>query len=88
MTEGNNNLLELHTKIDRLSLAIQTMKEKQEEMFEHLSKIKESVYNPDQGLYARLKELETWKSTSSRLIWILVTSTTALIGALVLKQIG
>ena len=39
-----------------------------------IGKIKEAVYNPDQGLYARLKELESWKETSTRLTWIIVTA--------------
>ena len=39
-----------------------------------ISKIKEAVYNPDQGLYARIRALESWKNTSTRLTWIIVTS--------------
>ena len=38
--------------------AIDTVKDKQEEMAEDIAKIKEAVYNPDSGLYARLRELE------------------------------
>ena len=53
-----------------------------------IAKIKEAVYNPDQGLYARLRELETWKSTSSKMIWTLFTSVVGLIGAFILKNIG
>ena len=52
-----------------LSGKIQTMLDKQEELAENVSKIKEAVYNPDSGLYARLKELdiriiqlENWKN--------------------------
>ena len=41
-----------------LSGKIQTMLDKQEELAENVSKIKEAVYNPDSGLYARLKELD------------------------------
>ena len=55
-----------------LSGKIQTMLDKQEELAENVSKIKEAVYNPDSGLYARLKELdiriiqlENWKATKS-----------------------
>ncbi len=42
-----------------------------------ISKIKEAVYNPDQGIYARLRSLEVWKETSSKVTWIMIS---ALIG--------
>ena len=64
------------------------MKDKQEEMAEDCAKIKEAVYNPDQGLYARLRELEAWKRTSSKMIWTLFTTVVGLIGAFVLKSLG
>ena len=67
---------------------VDALKEKQEEMSEDVAKIKEAVYNPDQGLYARLRELESWKHTSSRMIWTLFTSVVGLIGAFILKSIG
>lgn len=64
---------------------IETVKDKQDEMAEDIAKIKEAVYNPDQGLYARLRELESWKETSSRLIWLIITSVTTLVAATIYK---
>ena len=64
------------------------MSNKQEEMSADIAKIKEAVYNPDQGLYARLRELESWKQTSSRMIWTLFTSVVGLIGAFILRSVG
>ena len=80
--------LEIQTKLDRICNGMEVMSDKQEEMSEDIAKIKEAVYNPDQGLYARLRELETWKQTSSRMIWTLFTTVVGLIGAFVLKSIG
>ena len=57
-------------------------------MSDDISKIKEAVYNPDQGLYARLRELESWKQTSSRMIWTLFTTVVGLISAFILKNLG
>jgi hypothetical protein len=65
---------------------IETVKDKQDEMAEDILKIKEAVYNPDSGLYARLRELETWKETSSRLIWLIITSVTTLAVATIYKM--
>ncbi len=81
-------MLEMQTKLDRICTGMDVMKDKQEEMAEDVAKIKEAVYNPDQGLYARLRELEAWKRTSSKMIWTLFTTVVGLIGAFVLKSIG
>ena len=71
-------LIELNGKFERLIENIQTVREKQEEMADGISKIKEVVYNPDSGIYARLRELESWKHTSSKLIWMVIASMVAL----------
>ena len=81
-------MMELSNKIDKVCHGIEVVRDKQEEMSEDVAKIKEAVYNPDNGLYARLRELETWKKTSSRMIWTLFTSVVGLIGAFILKSIG
>ena len=57
-------------------------------MTDAITKIKEAVYNPDQGLYARINALESWKSTSTRMLWTLFTTMVGLIGALILKSMG
>ncbi len=77
---------EISGKFDQMMDKIETVKEKQEEMASDISQIKEAVYNPDQGLYARLRELESWKDTSSRLIWLIITSVTGLIVATIYKS--
>ena len=74
-------LIELNGKFERLIENIQTVREKQEEMADGISKIKEVVYNPDSGIYARLRELESWKNTSSKLIWMVIASMVALVTA-------
>ena len=81
-------MLEMQSKLDRVCSGIEVMSDKQEQMSEDIAKIKEAVYNPDQGLYARIRELETWKRTSSRMIWTLFTTMIGLIGAFILKNLG
>ena len=78
---------EINGKFDRMIQSIDIVKEKQEEMAEDIIKIKEAVYNPDSGLYARLRELETWKETSSRLLWMIITSVITLTIATIYKAI-
>ena len=78
MSEENNS--DLLRKLDKLCLTIEAVKDKQEEVAEDVGKIKE-------GLYARLRALEAWKGTSSKMIWTLFTTVVGLVGAFVLKQI-
>ncbi len=72
--DDQSYFIELNGKLERLMDGIESVKEKQEEMAEHLTKIKDAVYDPDQGLYARLRKLEQWKEASSRVQWIIITS--------------
>jgi len=67
-------LIDLNAKMEKLMHGIDSVKVKQDEMADDITKIKEAVYNPDEGLYARLRELEAWKKNSSRLIWIIITA--------------
>ena len=69
-----------------LSSKVQILLDKQDELAENISKIKEAVYNPDQGLYARLTALDTriqhiesWKNTNTRLMWLVGGSVVGLL---------
>ena len=88
MSEEQAVFHQLDAKIEKVVNAIESVRDKQDEMAEDVSKIKEAVYDPDQGLYARIRELETWKRTSSRMIWTLFTTMIGLIGAFILKNLG
>ena len=76
---------EMHGKFDQIMQKLETVTDKQDEMAQDIAKIKEAVYNPHEGLYARLRELESWKETSSRLIWIIITTVLGIGGALAFK---
>ena len=84
MTDDEQQKLTL--MLVELSGKIQTVLDKQEELAENVSKIKEAVYNPDSGLYARLKELdiriiqlETWKAANSKVMWLVGGSVAGLL---------
>ena len=81
--EQNSHLTLLVTEI---ATKMQVLLDKQDELGENIAKIKEAVYNPDNGLYARLSRLdarldnlESWKNNNTRIIWIIAT---ALVGLL------
>tara|TARA_R100000008_G_scaffold35692_1_gene20288 strand:- start:1861 stop:2142 length:282 start_codon:yes stop_codon:yes gene_type:complete len=63
--------------LTELAAKMQVLLDKQDELADNISKIKEAVYNPDQGLYARLTRLdarlemlESWKGMNIRLMWL------------------
>ena len=74
MDDQQQALIKLDGKLGRMMDGIEGIKEKQEEMAEDISKIKGVVYDPDQGIYARIRELESWKEVQSRIMWIVLTS--------------
>lgn len=66
--------------LTELTNKIETLIDKQEELAENITKIKEAVYNPDEGLYARLNKLDTrllglevWKGNNEKILWIVIS---------------
>ena len=84
--DTNAHLISL---IQELRGDLQRMTEKQAEMFNDVKQIKEAVYNPDSGLYARLRSLEQWKETYSKVTWIMTSAIVVLVtGSLYQMLIG
>jgi hypothetical protein len=77
------DIIELDGKLARLFDGIDGIRSSQSRMSEDIGKIKEAVYNPDEGLYARLRNLEQWKETSSKITWVIMTSIIGLSSATV-----
>ena len=73
--------------IQELRGDLQRIAEKQDEMNEDVKKIKEAVYNPDEGLYARLRALEQWKENQAKVQWAVITTVIGLVAATVYKMI-
>jgi hypothetical protein len=86
-TESAVALAEIAGKFDIMMQSIASVKDKQDEMAENIAQIREAVYHPYQGLYARIRELESWKETQSRVVWIMLTAIVGLSVATVYKSI-
>tara|TARA_Y100001973_G_C5110930_1_gene287648 strand:+ start:402 stop:668 length:267 start_codon:yes stop_codon:yes gene_type:complete len=84
---SNQDLTHLTQAIMELKGSVERMAERQEEMVDDVKKIKEAVYNPDEGLYARLRALEQWKDNQSKVQWAIVTTVIGLVAATVYKMI-
>tara|TARA_R110000737_G_scaffold342949_1_gene368374 strand:+ start:354 stop:611 length:258 start_codon:yes stop_codon:yes gene_type:complete len=65
----NDEILDLKAAIMELTVNIRHMDSKQDEMIDDVKSIKEAIYNPETGLYARVRDLEQWQQNMSRVIW-------------------
>ena len=83
----NQDITHLTQAIMDLKGQIERMSERQDEMLEDVKKIKEAVYNPDSGLYARLRALEQWKESQAKVQWVTLTTILGLTIATIYKAI-
>jgi len=87
-SQAETALIELNGKFERVMDNIEIVKDKQEEMASDIVKIKEAVYNPDEGIYARIRDLESFKRQVSKALWIIMTALIGLGMHQVLSSIG
>ena len=72
------NLYELSTRVefleDKIIDGIEQLKESHKGIRSDVSKIKEAVYDPDKGLYARLKVVENTRDSDSKVVWLIFSA--------------
>ena len=84
---SNQDLTHLIQAIMEMKGSVERMSERQEEMVEDVKKIKEAVYNPDSGLYARLRALEQWKESQAKIQWVVIATLVGLVTTTIYKLI-
>jgi len=73
-------------KIDRITDSVEAIKETQLEMNEKMSDIRRAIYNPDEGLYARVRnqeaeieDLKGFKASITRFLWVVTSAITGIL---------
>ena len=66
---SENEMNEIKQALMELTVNIRHMDSKQDSMADDIKSIKEAIYNPETGLYARVRDLEQWQEGMSRVIW-------------------
>ena len=66
---SENEMNEIKQALMELTVNIKHMDTKQDQMADDSKSIKEAIYNPETGLYARLRDVEQWQENMSRVIW-------------------
>jgi len=79
--------MEIDFELQKISMGIDDVKEKQDEMANDVKKIKDAVYHHDQGIYSRLKEIETWKKSIQKAMWMVASTTIGLVIVTIWKLI-
>ena len=72
---------QLEMKIDRLSQSVEVIHGENKKILEKLDDMFDAMYNPDEGLYARIKDqegrinvLESFKGNANKVLWFLCTA--------------
>lgn len=79
--------MEIDFELKKISLTVDEINKRQEQMASDIKQIKDAVYNPETGLYARIKQLENWKNGVSKVLWSVATTTLGLLVVTVWKLI-
>lgn len=79
-------VVKLDAKMDRISDSVDAIRNTQAEMNEKLTNFGKAIYNPDEGLYARLKDqeaeiadLKIFQSNITKFLWIVTSAITGIL---------
>jgi predicted nucleic acid-binding Zn-ribbon protein len=91
---NNDELQSLKITLVDINNEIKNMLQKQEDLHSDIKDVKSAIYNPDSGLYARIrdlderiKDLESWQGNVTKIIWTIATTVTGLVVATIYKLI-
>ena len=76
---SNDQIQQIRDAVLRMEHSLGRLEDKQTETLEDVKKIKDAIYNPEDGLYARVKDLEQWQASVSKVLWSGALSILALI---------
>ena len=65
-SNSNNSI---QATLIRMEHILENLSRQQAETHDNVRQIKETMYNPDSGLYARVKNFEQWQSSVSKVLW-------------------
>ena len=84
---SNDHLQQISTAILEIKNDIERIAEKQDEMISDIKEVKKAIYSPDSGLYARLRALEQWKESQSKIQWGVIMALVGLVTTTIYKII-
>ena len=92
---NEQELQSLRITLVEINTDLKTMVQKQEELHNDIRDVKSAIYNPDSGLYTRIrdlservKDLEGWQSNVTKILWTIATAVTGLTVTTIYKIIN
>ena len=91
---NEQELQSLRTTLIEINSDLKSMVQKQEDLHNDIKDVKSAIYNPDSGLYTRIrdlderiKDLESWQGNVTKILWTIATTVTGLVAATIYKLI-
>jgi len=91
---NDQELQSLRETLIEINHDLKSMVSKQEELHSDIRDVKSAIYNPDSGLYTRIrdlservKDLEGWQSNVTKVLWTIATAVAGLTVTTVYKLI-
>ena len=91
---NDQELQSLKGTLIEINHELKSMVAKQEELHSDIRDVKSAIYNPDSGLYTRIrdcderiKDLEQWQTNVTRILWTIATAVTGLVVTTIYKLI-
>mgnify|MGYP003141178089 CR=1 FL=1 len=89
-----DDMQSLRITLVEINSELKGMVQKQEELHKDIRDVKSAIYNPDSGLYTRIrdldertKDLESWQGNVTKILWTIATTVTGLVAATIYKLI-
>ena len=89
-----DDMQSLRITLVEINSELKGMVQKQEELHKDIRDVKSAIYNPDSGLYTRIrdlderiKDLESWQGNVTKILWTIATTATGLVAATIYKLI-
>ena len=91
---NEDNLNQLRITLVEINSDLKGLVQKQEELHNDIKDVKSAIYNPNSGLYTRIrdlderiKDLESWQGNVTKILWTIATTVTGLVAAPIYKLI-
>jgi len=89
---NTEDLQSLKITLVEINNDLKSMVQKQEDLHSDIRDVKSAIYNPDSGLYTRIrdcderiKDLESWQTNVTRILWTIATAVTGLMVTTIYK---
>ena len=88
------DLNELRITLVEINSDLKAMVQKQDDLHNDIKDVKSAIYNPNSGLYTRIrdlderiKDLESWQGNVTKILWTIATTVNGLVAATIYKLI-